>query len=184
MMDMYRSTKGSESDSSQFKAMYLRRLKVFIREPRQWFFTISPFINVLTTFLILYSLLHLSENAELKKVQVDFINVMIAIMFPFILNTGYATSSGIYMLLPIEERQQKTRHILRLSGMKTIPYWTGLFFADYTLFLIPTVLFATLVSTLKLEAFSDSIWAFAVTMLGFGFAIISSTYLIASFFNS
>jgi len=30
---------------------------------------------------------------------------MIAIMFPFILNTGYATSSGIYMLLPIEERQ-------------------------------------------------------------------------------
>jgi hypothetical protein len=68
--------------------------------------------------------------------------------------------------------------------MKTIPYWTGLFFADYTLFLIPTVLFATLVSTLKLEAFSDSIWAFVVTMLGFGFAIISSTYLIASFFNS
>lgn len=32
--------------------------------------------------------------------------------------------------------------------MKTVPYWSGLFLADYTLFLIPTVLFATLVYAL------------------------------------
>jgi hypothetical protein len=67
--------------------------------------------------------------------------------------------------------------------MKTIPYWTGLFLADYTLFLVPTFLFAVLVSAIHLEAFSDSILAFIITMLGFGFAIISLTYLIASFFN-
>jgi hypothetical protein len=59
-MDDYRAVRGEESAFSQFKAMYLRRMIVFTREPRQWFLTISPFANVLTTFLILYSLLNLS----------------------------------------------------------------------------------------------------------------------------
>jgi hypothetical protein len=71
-------------------------------------------------------------------------------MFPFILNSGFATTSGIYMLMPIEERQRKTRHIMKLSGMKTVPYWTGLFAADYTLFLVPTFLFAVLVAAIHL----------------------------------
>ncbi len=54
------------------------------------------------------------------------------------------------MLMPIEERQRKTRHIMKLSGMKTVPYWTGLFAADYTLFLVPTFLFAVLVAAIHL----------------------------------
>ena len=115
--------------------------------------------------------------------QLDFLNALIALMFPFFLNIGYATTSGIFMLMPIEERQQKTRHILSISGIKAIPYWTGLFLADYTLFIFPTILFAILVTSLQLEAFSDSIAAFIFTMLAFGFSIICLTYLISSFFS-
>lgn len=112
------------------------------------------------------------------------INYVIALMFPFILNQGYATTSGIYMLLPIEERQKKTRHILRLSGGQIIPYWLGLFLADYILFLIPTTLFGLIVGMSGLQVFSDHLFQFIGGMLGFGIAIIAMTYLLASFFSS
>lgn len=163
--------------------MFCRRFIVFTREPRQWFLTISPFINVLTTFLILYSVLDASDN-KYKELAHKILNYVIAIMFPYILNAGYATCSGIYMLMPIEERMNQTRHILKLSGLKTPAYWLGLFTADYILFLIPTFLFALLVTFSGIEIFGDSLAAFIGGMLGFGFAIISLTYFLASFFSS
>jgi hypothetical protein len=112
------------------------------------------------------------------------LNYIIALMFPYILNAGYATTSGIYMLMPIEERMKQTRHILKLSGMKTPPYYLGLFTADYLLFLIPTTLFALLVGISGLSVFSDNLVLFIVGMMGFGFAIITFTYFMASFFDT
>lgn len=111
-------------------------------------------------------------------------NYVVALMFPYIMNAGYATTSGIYMLMPIEERMKKTRHILKLSGMKTAPYWLGLFTADYMLFLIPTLLFTLLVAFSGLQVFGDNLAEFVGGMLGFGFAIITMTYLLASFFDN
>lgn len=142
---MYQFTSGSNSFTSQYYAMFARRFTVFIREPRQWFLTVSPFINVLVTFLILYSFFNLSQGDH-KAVALKIFNYVIALMFPYIMNAGYATTCGIYMLMPIEERMKQTRHILKISGMKTVSYWLGLFTADYILFLIPTAMFAILVA--------------------------------------
>lgn len=105
-------------------------------------------------------------------------------MFPYIINAGYATTSGIYMLMPIEERMKQTRHILKISGIKTVPYWLGLFTADYLLYLIPTFLFVMLVAFSGLRIFGDHLVEFIFVLLGFGFAIISVTYLLASFFSN
>lgn len=46
--------------------MFFRRLLTFAREPRQWFLTVSPFINVMTFFLILYALFQMSANSEFE----------------------------------------------------------------------------------------------------------------------
>ena len=105
-------------------------------------------------------------------------------MFPFILNIGYATTSGVYLLLPIEERQRKMRHILTVTGMRTVPYWTGLFVADYILYLMPTAMFAIFVLTIQLDAFANHFSEFLFVILGFGWALISLTYFIAHFFDS
>ena len=112
------------------------------------------------------------------------INFTVALMFPYILNTGYATTSGIYMLMPVEERVKKTRHILKLNGMQSLPYWLGLFCADYFLFLIPTTLFGILVYFSGMKIFSDHLLQFIVGMLAFGTAKISESYLLTTFFNS
>ncbi len=105
-------------------------------------------------------------------------------MFPWIINSGYATTTGVYMLMPIEERMKKTRHILKLSGMRTVSYWLGLFTADYLLYLIPTVLFTLLVAFSGLQIFGDKVGEFVGGLLGFGFAIIAVTYLLSSFFDN
>jgi hypothetical protein len=182
-MSTYQMTQGTSSFFSQYKAMFARRFIVFKREPRQWFLTVSPFINVLTTFLILYSMFDMSQS-EHKKLEMKVMNYVVALMFPYIMNAGYATTSGIYMLMPIEERMKKTKHILKLSGMKTVPYWLGLFTADYMLFLIPTIMFTLLVALSGLQIFGDNLAEFVGGLLGFGFAIIAVTYLLASFFDN
>ncbi len=84
--------------------MTTRRLIVFTREPRQWFLTISPFINVATFFLILYALFSLTSDGSMTKDVADLVQLLVALMFPMILNVGYATTSGVYLLMPIEER--------------------------------------------------------------------------------
>ena len=84
--------------------MTTRRLIVFKREPRQWFLTISPFINVVTFFLIFYSLFDLTSDGQMSKDVAKLVQLLVALMFPMILNIGYATTSGVYLLMPIEER--------------------------------------------------------------------------------
>ncbi len=61
-MDTYRSTLGESGFFSQYRAMIARRLLVFSREPRQWFLTVSPFINTLSLVLIMLSLVNLSDS--------------------------------------------------------------------------------------------------------------------------
>lgn len=135
--------------------MTARRFIVFTREPRQWFLTVSPFVNVCISFLIIYSFFNLAgvDNKTTKTIM----SWLIAIMFPYLLNAGFASTSGVYMLMPIEERMNKTRHILKLGGLQTVPYWLGLFLADYLLFLIPTALFAILVGAMNIPMFSNSL---------------------------
>ena len=40
----------------------------------------------------------------MTKDVADLVQLLVALMFPMILNVGYATTSGVYLLMPIEER--------------------------------------------------------------------------------
>jgi hypothetical protein len=84
--------------------MLFRRMKVFSRERRQWFLMLSPFVNVVTIFLILFSTFALTSDSQLPKGKTDGLNFLIACFFPFVLNIGYAASCNVFLLMPIEER--------------------------------------------------------------------------------
>ena len=58
------------------------------------------------------------------------------------------------MLLPIDDRKNKSRHILHISGIKQTSYWLGIFLTDYILFLIPVALFAIMVAVSNLTVYS------------------------------
>jgi hypothetical protein len=67
--------------------------------------------------------------------------------------------------------------------MKVLPYWIGLFIADYILFLIPTGLFALYVSVTGFKIFSDNLNLFVYSMLEFGISLIGFTYWLSSMFK-
>jgi hypothetical protein len=147
--------------------------------------TLSPFINVMIIFLVFFSLFSVKfKNGVADDISKFILNYIVALFFPFILNSGFATTSGIYLLTPIEERQRKTKHILTISGMRTAPYWIGLFIADYILFAVPVILFTIFVEVMSIPGFSEHIFYFVGGMFGFGFGIISLTYLVSLMFGT
>lgn len=55
-LSTYDTTSCEAQVSWQLSGILKRRLTVFWREPRQWFMTLSPFINVMIIFLVFFSL--------------------------------------------------------------------------------------------------------------------------------
>lgn len=66
---------------------------------------------------------------------------------------GYASTSGVYALMSVEDRQKKMRYILSINGIKGASYWFGMFLADYILFLLPTLLFVIFILIIQLSGF-------------------------------
>lgn len=108
---------------------------------------------------------------------------MIAALFPFFLNLGYTTASGAFLLMPIEEREIKMKHIMTMSGMRVTFYWLGLFFADFLLYLGPTFLFGVLVCTINVDGYYEEVPRFIAISLGFGFSLIAVTYNLSLLFK-
>jgi ABC-type multidrug transport system permease subunit len=78
--------------------------------------------------------------------------------FPFFLLYGFCLSSGIYMIVSLFDKEKKMRQYMFLAGVGPLPYYFGLFFADYSLFLITELIFTGFVWLMQLQAFSDQIF--------------------------
>jgi hypothetical protein len=115
---------------------------------------ISPFISVATTILLTAAYLNIFKesedpddpaNPDSDKAD-DVFKKVISCMLPIFMLTGFCSTAGIYMITPIQEREQGLRQILTLNGMTSSRYYAGLFAADYLLYLIPMGLFVALIS--------------------------------------
>jgi hypothetical protein len=65
----------------------------------------------------------------------------VSVLFPFIMNYGFCACSGVYLLMPLEDRQTKLRGILNLNGLRPFSYWAGMLFGDFIIYLFPCILF-------------------------------------------
>ncbi|XP_078349015.1 cholesterol transporter ABCA5-like isoform X2 [Oculina patagonica] len=61
---------------------------------------------------------------------------------------------GGFGILVVGERQEKIRHLLRVSGVSSFVYWLEIFLADAIVFLIPMVLMLILVPAFQLPSLS------------------------------
>lgn len=66
-------------------------------------------------------------------------------MFAIWMLVGFCTCSGIFILAPISERENKLRHLMNYIGMNPFAYYLGNFIADYLLFLIPVAGFIIMI---------------------------------------
>mmetsp|Transcript_17219 Transcript_17219/g.12240 ORF Transcript_17219/g.12240 Transcript_17219/m.12240 type:complete len:191 (+) Transcript_17219:577-1149(+) len=159
----------------------MRRLIIFANEYRQWFLIIAPFVNVMTTVLIIIAFVDINTKGLDNTSEV--ISLVIGFIFPFLLIWGFAACSAIYTLMPVGERETRMRSLLNMIGIKPICYYSGMLAADYTLFLIPMLFFVLFVAISGLQGFSDSIPAFTAMMASFGLVLINFTYMFGRFFS-
>lgn len=107
-------------------------------------------------------------------------------MFSFFVLTGFSLCTGLFILAPVADREQKLRQMLNFIGMKTVSYFTGNFLADLVLFTIPTLGFTVLLFPLGVTyLIKDGAWAlFLAIMITFGLSLIALTYLLSFLFKS
>lgn len=112
------------------------------------------------------------------------LHTVISLLLPIFMLTGFSSSSGIYMITPIQEREDNLRQMLTLSGMRSSSYYLGLFLADFLLFLIPCALFIAFVLCFNMKTYTKDLPDFIAIMVAFGMALITFTYFFASLFDS
>lgn len=162
--------------------MTSRRFLIFLREPRQWFMIISPFIIVFSmTILMEVVVLVLYKVAKGK--QKTFIETLVTLFFPFFVLYGFCLSSGIYMIVLLTDREAKMRHWMYLQGLGSWAYYGGTWIADVFLFFVTEVIFVCLILLMGLKAFSTQIGAFFLLMTSFGAVLVPMTYFFQHFFS-
>ena len=109
---------------------------------------------------------------------------MAGFTFPFIMNYGFATCSGIYLMTIVEERERKTRTILTLSGVGSFVYYLALFLADLLLFIPPMTLFILFIVIFDIKVYAGNLDKFVPLAMGFGPALVAMTYFFSQAFKS
>jgi hypothetical protein len=104
-------------------------------------------------------------------------------VFPLLISIGFVTSSGVYLITSVKDRQDKLRYLLNFGGMRSTSYYTGIVLADFTLYLIPTVAFVIVVIILKIDAFTNEIGVFILVLTLFGLDLICFSNAIGYFFK-
>ena len=107
-------------------------------------------------------------------------------MFAFFVLVGFSLCSGLFILSPVIDKENKLRHLMNFVGMKPLAYYIGSFIADFILFIIPTFGFIILLFPLDIRYFIiHGSWAvLLINMLTFGLSLITLTYLFSFMFSS
>ena len=95
---------------------------------------IMPFVNVLSMILLLAALVvatssNPNDNGKALKILMGY-------FFPVFLLYGFCTSSGIYMIVSLTDKENKMRQYMYLNGVGSFSYYLGLYAADFLLFCI------------------------------------------------
>jgi ABC-type multidrug transport system permease subunit len=69
-----------------------------------------------------------------------FRNQTLEIAFPTLLVISVLTSSGLYVVTPVKDREDKLRYLLNFAGISSGAYYIGLYTADLILFIVPCFL--------------------------------------------
>jgi hypothetical protein len=91
---------------------------------------------------------------------------------------GICVTSGVYLITSVTDRQEKLRYLLNFGGMRSIPYYLGLFLADYLIYFIPSALFVLTTIMLGIDAFKSNKADFFISLITFGVGYVNLSNLI------
>jgi len=173
------SVESHPSFFQQMFAVFIRRLKQFLREPRIWICLFAPFITAIVSFLIINNI-----NTTGDDVNEDALALVSGIMFSMWMLIGFALCAGLFIVGLTYDREMNLRYLMNFAGLQTLPYVFGNYMADFTLFMVPTIGFILILFPMNIKSFEGSEGLIFLLMICFGLCMISLTYLIGYAFKS
>lgn len=104
-------------------------------------------------------------------------------ILPVVMLIAVMTSSSLYVITPVKDRQDKLRYLLNFAGISSHAYYFGIFLADMVLFTIPCSLIVTLAYAFQIEAFTNNAASILGTMITFGLGFIPFLYICSFLFK-
>lgn len=144
---------------------------------------IAPFLNVIALIVLLDAIVLAVSGNNNPNVE-KTLKVLISYFFPFFLLYGFCTSSGIYMIVSLLDKERKMRQYMYLAGVGPWSYYLGLYCADFLLYLITVSTFTIFIFILQLAVYTSQFIAFASIMVCFGAVLIPFTYLFQHWFKN
>ena len=103
--------------------------------------------------------------------------------FPALVIISIVTSGGLFIVTPVQDREEKLRYLLNFSGISSFAYFTGLFLGDLVLFVIPCVAVLGLSYVLKIDTFYKHAGEIFVALFMFGMSFLQMNYLVGFMFS-
>jgi hypothetical protein len=105
-------------------------------------------------------------------------------IFPIIILIGYLSSIGLYLIVPVNDKFNKTRYMLNFAGMRSSSYYIGLFLADFLIYSIGNILLVGFVFVLDLGVFTENAGNLLIILTVLGFPYITLAYLFGFLFEN
>lgn len=173
----YLLTKGDPNFINQTFAIYAKRMKHFIRDPRLWILLLTPCLTTAIAFILNQVMMEVALSDIPPGFQ--FILIIINIQtFNMLMIFGFLTSAAIFILTPVQDREFKTRYLLNVNGMSSFSYFLGNLFADLNLIMLPSAFFVIFIYVFPgMDSYKENIAIIIACMSVFCFTLINFTYV-------
>ena len=161
----------------QISANFKRRLLQFIKNSKEIVLNVQMVVFILIQVVFLQTILQLgfriatggqSGQDVFSKIQ----EVVLQLAFPGLVQISIVMSSSLFVVTPVQDREEKLRYLLNFSGISSFTYYVGLFLADMILFMIPCILVLVLSYLLNIESFYKNTQCIMIALFLFGLGFI------------
>jgi hypothetical protein len=97
---------------------------------------------------------------------------------------GYLESMGLYVVVPVDDKFNKTRYLLNFAGIRSSAYYIGIFMADYVIYSISSFLLFGFVFVLDLGVFTENAGNLLLILAASGLPYITMAYLFGFIFDN
>lgn len=63
------------------------------------------------------------------------------LVYSFFVSLAYSLNGSIYIMLPVQEREEHLKYALNVMGCRVLPYWVATFVFDFSVYIITVIVF-------------------------------------------
>eukprot|EP00347_Sterkiella_histriomuscorum_P008930 403343198 len=160
-----------KSNLHQIILMIQLRFKIFSKSPRMWIFFFTLFLPRLTLDIMIRFFAPSKDDPQIMIIVIRTQTIVFCLV------------SGIFLYVLGNDFISQRRYLMRMMGLKPIPYYIGYYISDYIFYITPNMMIVIICNAMSLQLFTDYQIVKISCMVSFGFVLIPITYLIGFAFR-